>query len=202
MVRRTAQQAAETRRDLVAAAADVFAECGFAGASLDQIAGRAGLTRGALYHHFADKAAVYDAVLRREADHVMGPLMAELAGEGPPLRRLHHFLVAYCTALAHDASFRRTLQLLLFGAAGAPSSAQDRTRRGYQAWLEAFEEVLVEARDAGALREEVSPRGAAGVVVSLAVGVTTTHLLAPELLPSLAEDADSIADTLVAGLRP
>lgn len=53
MVRRTAQQAAETRRELVDAAADVFADCGFAGASLEQIAGRAGVTRGALYHHFA-----------------------------------------------------------------------------------------------------------------------------------------------------
>lgn len=35
-----------------------FADCGFAGASLEQIAGRAGVTRGALYHHFDDKAAV------------------------------------------------------------------------------------------------------------------------------------------------
>lgn len=200
MVRRTAQQAAETRRELVDAAADVFAGCGFAGASLEQIAGLAGVTRGALYHHFDDKAAVYDAVLRREADEVMGRLMAGLAGEAPPLQRLHSFLVSYCSALVHDVSFRRAVHLLLFGAAGAPSQARDRTSRGYRAWLEAFEAVLVEARDSGALREGVSPRVAAGAVVVLAVGVTTTCLHARELCPSL-EDTRSMADMLVAGLE-
>ena len=200
MVRRTAQQAAETRHELVDAAADVFADCGFASASLEQIAGRAGVTRGALYHHFDDKAAVYDAVLRREADKVMGPLMAGLAGEAPPLQRLHSFLVSYCSALLHDASFRRAVHLLLFGAAGAPSQARDRTRHGYRAWLEAFTAVLVEARDSGALREGVSPRAAAGAVIALAVGVTTTCLQAPELCPS-PQDTRSMADMLVAGLE-
>jgi AcrR family transcriptional regulator len=84
MARRTAQQAAGTRQDLVEAALAVFGECGYQTATLEQIAGRANLTRGALDHHFAGKADLYDAVLREQADQMMRPLLARLAGGGLP----------------------------------------------------------------------------------------------------------------------
>ncbi len=54
-----------TRETLLDAAAMVFAERGFQGASLDEIAARAGYTRGAIYKHFADKAELLQAVCVR-----------------------------------------------------------------------------------------------------------------------------------------
>lgn len=199
MVRRTAAQAAETRRDLTHAAAQVFGECGFAGATLEQIAERAGVTRGALYHHFDDKADIYDAVLRQEADRVLTPLMADLAGDGPPLERLRAFFVAYCSALQRDTHFRRVVDLLLFGAAGAPARARERTRRGYETWLHAIVAVLDEAHEAGALRERIVPRDAARAVVVCAVGLTTSAVHAPELF-ALHEGAGAPIDVLIAGM--
>lgn len=59
MPRRTAQEAARTRRSILRAAARLFAEKGFSGTSLDEIARRARVTKGALYHHFADKRAIF-----------------------------------------------------------------------------------------------------------------------------------------------
>lgn len=56
-------QAAATRAELLRVAADLFAERGYAGTALDEIAGKAGLTKGALYHHFRDKRALFDAVV-------------------------------------------------------------------------------------------------------------------------------------------
>lgn len=65
MPRRTAAEAAETRRDLIAAARALFAEDGYEAVSAEAIARRAGVTRGALYHHFAEgKAAVFEAAYR------------------------------------------------------------------------------------------------------------------------------------------
>lgn len=63
--RRLSRQEARavTRQRLLDAAADVFSERGFAGASVEDIAERAGYTRGAFYSNFADKAAVFLAVL-------------------------------------------------------------------------------------------------------------------------------------------
>src|SRR5688572_29774165 len=133
VARRTAAQAAATRRDLLAAALAVFAEGGYAAATLAQIAGRAGVTRGALYHHFAGKADLYDALLREAADQVMRPLLADLAAAGPPLARLRRFLEAYGAALERDARFRAVVALLLFGRADVPERSLALTRLGYRA---------------------------------------------------------------------
>jgi AcrR family transcriptional regulator len=75
-VRRTqADRSAATRQALVAAGRRLFAAQGFADVSTDAIAAEAGVTRGALYHQFADKLALFDAVV----DAVEGDIAARLA---------------------------------------------------------------------------------------------------------------------------
>lgn len=55
MARKTEEQALETRRRILTAALDVFFEKGFARSSLDDIAEAAGMSRGAIYHHYENK---------------------------------------------------------------------------------------------------------------------------------------------------
>lgn len=54
---------AETRAKLVSAARQAFGEVGYAEASMDDFTAAAGLTRGALYHHFGDKKGLLEAVI-------------------------------------------------------------------------------------------------------------------------------------------
>lgn len=54
---------AETRAKLIAAARKAFGERGYADASMDDFTAAAGLTRGALYHHFGDKKGLMKAVV-------------------------------------------------------------------------------------------------------------------------------------------
>lgn len=54
---------AETRAKLIAAAREAFATVGYADASMDDFTAAAGLTRGALYHHFGDKKGLLEAVI-------------------------------------------------------------------------------------------------------------------------------------------
>lgn len=54
---------AETRAKLIAAARRAFATVGYANASMDDFTAEAGLTRGALYHHFGDKKGLLEAVI-------------------------------------------------------------------------------------------------------------------------------------------
>jgi len=62
--RRTqAERRAATRRALLDAARSLFAERGYHGAAAEEIVRRAGLTRGALYHHFEDKRDLFRAVV-------------------------------------------------------------------------------------------------------------------------------------------
>src|ERR1700676_4009541 len=76
MTRRTqAQRTAATRAVLIEAARKLFAEKGFADVSTQTIVAAAGVTRGALYHQFDDKAALFAAVY----EDVERDLVADIA---------------------------------------------------------------------------------------------------------------------------
>jgi AcrR family transcriptional regulator len=77
--RRTqAERAADTREALIAAARPLFAEHGFADVALETIVRAAGVTRGALYHHFADKTELFAAVFERVEAEVAARMGEEL----------------------------------------------------------------------------------------------------------------------------
>ena len=81
--RRTqADRSAVTRDALVAAGRRLFAEAGFADVSTDAIVAAAGVTRGALYHQFADKTALFDAVLEAVEADIARRLADDVAAAG------------------------------------------------------------------------------------------------------------------------
>lgn len=98
-----AEQSDTTRRALVAAACDLFAEHGYADTSTEAVVQAAGVTRGALYHHFKDKTALFQAVYEDLEESLMAGVAASVMGEADPLTMLrlgsHAFLDA-CLAPA------------------------------------------------------------------------------------------------------
>lgn len=82
------ERQAETREALLAAGAEVFAERGFAGASLDEIAARAGYTRGAIYANFADKDDLFVTLVQRHKDAFIDAFDQAISLDTPE-RRLH-----------------------------------------------------------------------------------------------------------------
>lgn len=91
--RRTqADRSAATRDALVAAARRLFAAHGFAEVSTDAIVAAAGVTRGALYHQFADKTALFEAALAAVEADIAKRLAAEAAAAGisDPVEALRH----------------------------------------------------------------------------------------------------------------
>src|SRR5215475_11578771 len=70
---RTARDPARTREAMLEAAFEEMHRSGFRGSSLDAILARSGVTKGAMYHHFADKEALGHAVL----DDVIATIMRE-----------------------------------------------------------------------------------------------------------------------------
>jgi AcrR family transcriptional regulator len=81
--RRTqAERAAETRDALIAAARPLFAAQGFAEAALETIVRAAGVTRGALYHHFADKTELFAAVFEQVEAEVAAQMGEAIAASG------------------------------------------------------------------------------------------------------------------------
>lgn len=98
-----ADVARATADRLIAVARTAFATRGFAEVSLDALAAQAGMTRGALHHHFGNKAGLFEAVLRRIDAEIGAEMDAIHAAEPDPWvafrRCYHHYLDA---ALAPD----------------------------------------------------------------------------------------------------
>src|SRR6478672_5946262 len=77
------QRSAATRRALVAAARRLWAARGYAEVGTPEIAAAAGVTRGAMYHQFADKAALFLAVVEAVEQEVMARLAAGVGASAP-----------------------------------------------------------------------------------------------------------------------
>lgn len=85
MARATAAEAAQTAQRLLETATQVFAAQGFADTSLVDVAQRAGVTRGAIYHHYQNKAGLFYAVVARLQEQIAEAVLrtAEDAGSSP-----------------------------------------------------------------------------------------------------------------------
>ncbi|UCI06915.1 TetR/AcrR family transcriptional regulator [Mesorhizobium sp. B1-1-8] len=100
---------AETRAKLIAAARHAFGTIGYADASMDDFTASAGLTRGALYHHFGDKKGLLQAVIA-EIDGEMAARVNEVASRAPT--RWQHF-VDECTTYI-EMALEPEIQRIMF----------------------------------------------------------------------------------------
>ena len=101
-------RSARTRHALLGAARTLFAEKGFAATGREEIAERAGVTRGALYHHFSSKTEVAAAVVE-ELEGELVQRVVDAAGQGAGVRdQLHRGCRAYMEACA-DPTMARIL---------------------------------------------------------------------------------------------
>jgi AcrR family transcriptional regulator len=101
--RRSNPDRSEVMRDrLLVAARALFLAHGFAATSTPAVVAAAGVTRGALYHHFADKAALFAAVMEREAAEVAAAIRRADLVSLAPFDRLLAGVEAYLAAMAAD----------------------------------------------------------------------------------------------------
>ena len=104
-----AEQADATRTALGAAARQLFTERGYAATSTTEIVERAGVTRGALYHHFAAKEELFRAVFEQLEDEVTKHVAKEALTSADPLEQLRRGTRAYLDACIDPAVQRVVL---------------------------------------------------------------------------------------------
>jgi AcrR family transcriptional regulator len=82
--RRTKLSGNERREQIIRMATDLFSRDGFRGATMRQLAEKAGISEAMIYHHFPSKEALYDAMLQQKLEsskHLFYPLEAASAGQ-------------------------------------------------------------------------------------------------------------------------
>ena len=113
-MRRTKEEAEKTRCAILAAAETLFLEKGVAHTSLEHIARQAGVTRGAVYWHFANKAHLFNAMLNqvRLPPEQLAERMHGCA-EHDPLLTLRELCIDAIANLVHNPQKRRIFTILL-----------------------------------------------------------------------------------------
>lgn len=193
MARRSKEEAEQTRELLLDAAEEVFLEVGVSDASLETIAKRAGVTRGALYWHFKNKMDLFDAMHAR-VKLPMDALYDAALTMDDPMSGLKDLCLTCLTRLTSDERARRVSTILIFhsGQAAAANETTAHLHQTGQEFTEKFRKVFAIAQKQGQLKKEVTPEVAAHSLHAYLYGLHANYLRAPGLLP-----LDAIAGNLM-----
>ena len=190
-MRRTAEDAAKTRLALLEAALMAFEEKGWRGATFEHVAERAGVTRGALHHHFRSKTALLSEALEWGWTDYGERLFAS---EDPDDAQqwLVQLLSTFVRLLREDTRFRALASATVLV---APQALSDDTQQHHalDTWRHCLE-ITLEAVSSPAGVETV-----AGLVLVLLQGFTVTAVSRPEDLPA-PENLDAAMTALARGL--
>ena len=107
MTRRAAQGRA-TREQLIEVATRLFAERGYEDTSIEAVLSAAGVSRGALYHHFAGKDALFEAVVESLDERISADMTAAITSVRDPVEVLHAGALAWID-LAGDPVIQRVI---------------------------------------------------------------------------------------------
>ena len=103
-----AAQGRATRDQLIEVATRLFAEHGYEGTSIEAVLSAAGVSRGALYHHFAGKEALFEAVVSAVSEQVTVELTEAVRGCADPLDAMRTAAIAWID-LAADPVIQRVV---------------------------------------------------------------------------------------------
>lgn len=161
MPRKTKTNAQKTRDTILDAAAMVFAREGVAGASLDEIARTAGVTRGAVYWHFTNKTDIFQALYNQLYVPFTTAILAGLSTDHPaPLRQLETLCTDQLLELVDQPQKRRIIEILFLKCDYSGEfhlfleQQNQQTREG----LEIFEQYFIRARHLGHLSASQDPK--------------------------------------------
>jgi TetR/AcrR family transcriptional regulator, acrAB operon repressor len=203
MVRRTKEEALETRNSILDAAERVFFEKGVSRTSLADIAQAAGVTRGAIYWHFANKGDLFTEMF----DRVLLPLDELKAAslnpeEADPLGRLIDICIVCLRDTANDPRRRRVFDILFlkceFVEEMGPVMAryQNNMRDG----LESIKGGLRNAISKGQLPADLDVTRAASTIHAFVSGSLRDMLFLPGAL-DFSEHAEKMVNAMFDALR-
>ena len=203
MVRRTKDEAQETRNRILDAAEHLFSERGVSRTSLEDIAQAAGVTRGAIYWHFNDKRDLFAAMV----DRVTLPMEAMVARSSDesvadPIALLKASAVTALKRTATDPQVQRVFDIVTHKCEylGEMAGVNNRISAVQKGCVDRAEQTLRNAIKRGLLPASVNPRLAAVGLDAMLYGLISNWLANPGYLP-LERHAEAMIDLYVEGLR-
>lgn len=178
MVRKCKEDAEKTRQAVLESALDVFSEKGYAKATFDEIAARAGFTKGAVYWYFRNKADLVAALIIEYTGRKRDELMPNVP-QGNTLDDLLTYFVLWAEACEKDLRFSRFTRFMLCQMEWSEAVLERVDKalaltKNYH--LEKVNQVLVDLKTKGELREGIDVEMLAHIILSTYYGIVFSCL--------------------------
>lgn len=200
-MRRTKDDAEKTRRDILKAALNVFSKNGYTNTNLQDIAECAGVTRGAIYWHFENKAKLYYTLIdeaNNRGDHVIEQAMQ--AG-GTFKEICKRIMIAQWMLLEEDEEYRDTFKLVMFNTGIAPELDESRQilLNNAKQLIENVAAYMKVGIETGQIRSDKKPMELSQAYLAYQQGVSVNWIQDPTRF-SMKEMAAALADIFMDGM--
>lgn len=200
-MRKTTDEAEITRQRILDSAMSVFIKSGYSNARLEDIAASAGVTRGAVYHHFGGKPEVYTALVNERFKEATAVFSEIMKGDGTPSEKLRALIAETLSLLENSEEYRKVQELVLFRTAYVPEleDGMQYKIKSTNGTVSYIEELIKSGKESGEFKKSLDPHAAAIAAVGLFSGVSTLWLLDSSMF-SAKGYAESIADIFIKGI--
>ena len=171
----TQARAEETRSRIMSAAAEYFSTRGYNASSVDDICREAGVSKGAFYHHFPSKQAIFLALLQDWLKGLEPAIAGARQGSVPDTFIRMTGMLPVILASAQD---RLPIFLEFWLQASRDRAIWKATIAPYRHYQELFSDLVEEGIREGSIKP-VDPRATAQIIVSMAVGLLLQGILDP-----------------------
>ncbi len=172
------QRSRDTRKQIIEAAVALFCEAGYEAASVADICDRAGVSKGAFYHHFPSKQALFLDVLEDWLGRIDAQLFSpSMIGGDVPASILN--MAEMLGFVFREASGRLPIFMEFMVQASRDQAVWNAAIQPYRRYQNRFAELIANGQKSGSIKENLDPHLVARVLVSLAAGILLQAVVDP-----------------------
>jgi len=199
-MKRTKEEAEQTRQDIIDAGLVVFGNKGVEEATINEIAEEAGVTRGAFYYHFKNKLFLYEHLLRLRAGYYRKIIDESFKDDLPPIERIRKYMIDTLIKVATDDEFRSVNEMIFHKSAKIDEmlKTMESSTLKRQIPTKIFQDTLEEGKKNGEVYSETSVDGATMTLFIFVQGAIIFRMLNRDY--NLQEHAEILVDTFLQGI--
>jgi TetR/AcrR family acrAB operon transcriptional repressor len=200
-MRRTKEEAEITKQNLLAAALEVFSQKGYTATRVEDIAKRANVTTGAIYHHFGGKSALYIALIETSSAKANWLAQQIIEEGGTPAAILRRLLVRLFQFAEEDREYRAAVELSLSTTRTVPelASINEQILESRRQLAQFFSSLIAEGIVVGEFVPTLPPDDTALALVGFMNGMGLIWLQDHEHF-AISERAESLVDVFLSGI--
>jgi AcrR family transcriptional regulator len=194
-------QSEVTRERIIAAATQLFLRKGYFATSIADLSAAVEVTKGALYHHFESKEAIFSAVVGTIKKTWRDTVAREVIGLRDPMERLEKLLENHARFLENNESFCLVLNGLMMEMEGINPEFIAELRSAYKEMAGFIEQILVKGQNAGKIRHDIEPKSTALTIVGMLRGTGCSRPISEKMKYDYTATMDVLKKVVIQGLR-